>query len=163
VIGNLVLRGGWAEYQFWIGLAIAASYVTTGIGFIFGRTWARRVMGALMAVWLGRSPGGGMGDGNRAWHGWIHFGLSGDFGILAFGRLTMTGFSNRSAAMSSVNSKLAAGGGVAALTSCAAYLAGAWVMIYALKPEHPEIAPYRLFHEALLHLPILVGLFAMSQ
>jgi hypothetical protein len=50
VIGNLILRGGWAEYQFWIGLAIAASYAATGIGFIFGRTWARMGMGALMVA-----------------------------------------------------------------------------------------------------------------
>src|SRR6266850_6498161 len=50
VIGNMVLSGRWADYQFWVGSAVALSYVTTAIGFIFGRTWARRTMVALMVV-----------------------------------------------------------------------------------------------------------------
>ena len=45
---------------------------------------------------------------------------------------------------------------VTAFTSCLAYLVGAWVIIYGLIPEHPEIAPMRLFHEALSHLPVLI-------
>jgi hypothetical protein len=50
VIGNMVLSGRWADYQFWVALTVALSYVITGIGFIFGRTWARRAMAALMVV-----------------------------------------------------------------------------------------------------------------
>jgi hypothetical protein len=50
VIGNEILSGRWADYQFWIGAAVALSYVTAGIGFIFGRTWARRTLAALMVV-----------------------------------------------------------------------------------------------------------------
>jgi hypothetical protein len=48
VIGNMVLSRGWAQYQFWIVLPIAASYVATGIGLILGRTWARRTIAALV-------------------------------------------------------------------------------------------------------------------
>jgi hypothetical protein len=33
-----------------IPLVLAAIYVFTGIGFILGRTWARRTMGVLMVV-----------------------------------------------------------------------------------------------------------------
>jgi hypothetical protein len=50
VIGNAVLSGGWAEYQFWVASAVALSYVIAGIGFILGRTWARRTMVALMVI-----------------------------------------------------------------------------------------------------------------
>ena|ERR1043166_3915200 len=50
VIGNVVLSRRWAEYQFWVASAVALSYVITGIGFILGRTWARRTMIALMVI-----------------------------------------------------------------------------------------------------------------
>ena len=50
VTGNVVLSSRWAEYQFWIACAVALSYVITGIGFIFGRTWARRTMTVLMVI-----------------------------------------------------------------------------------------------------------------
>jgi hypothetical protein len=50
VVGNTVLSGRWAEHQFWIVLPIATLYVATGIGFIFGRTWARRTMVALLVI-----------------------------------------------------------------------------------------------------------------
>ena len=50
VIGNMVPSRRWADYQFWVASAVALSYVTAGIGFIFGRTWARRTMVALMLV-----------------------------------------------------------------------------------------------------------------
>src|SRR5690348_7396243 len=50
VIGNMVLSGRPADYQFWIGSAVALSYVIAGIGFVFGRTWARRTMAALMVI-----------------------------------------------------------------------------------------------------------------
>lgn len=50
VIGTMVLRGRWTEYQFWVASALAILYVITGIGFIFGRTWARRTMTALMVI-----------------------------------------------------------------------------------------------------------------
>lgn len=49
-IRNMLLHGSLAEYQHWIGLSVATTYVVTGIGFIFGRTWARRIMGVLMVV-----------------------------------------------------------------------------------------------------------------
>jgi len=52
---------------------------------------------------------------------------------------------------------------VATFASGAGYLAGAWVMIYGLKPEHPEIAPWRLFDGALSHLPALVISFTIFQ
>ena len=50
---------------------------------------------------------------------------------------------------------------VTAFTSCLAYLVGAWVIIYGLKPEHPEFAPQRLFHEALSHLPVVILLLTI--
>lgn len=50
VIANMVLSGRWAEYQFWAASAVATLYVITGIGFIFGHTWARRTMVALMVI-----------------------------------------------------------------------------------------------------------------
>jgi hypothetical protein len=50
VIGNMILSGRWSEYQFWIVLTIASSYIATGIGFTFGRTWARRTMAALVVL-----------------------------------------------------------------------------------------------------------------
>ena len=45
---------------------------------------------------------------------------------------------------------------VTALASGIGYLVGAWVIIYGLRPEHPEIAPARLFHEAWSHIPVLM-------
>ena len=49
-IGNILQGIPWDDYATWIALFVAASYVITGIGFIFGRTWARRIMGVLMAL-----------------------------------------------------------------------------------------------------------------
>ena len=65
--------------------------------------------------------------------------------------------------MTSTPCKLLAYAAVAAQASCATYLGGAWVMIYALKPEHPEIAPERLFHGAMSHLPSVVLWFTILQ
>jgi hypothetical protein len=50
VTGRLLTSGRWAEYQLWIALLVASSYAVAGIGFIFGRTWARWTMGGLMVV-----------------------------------------------------------------------------------------------------------------
>lgn len=50
VIGNLLRHGAWSEYQQWIAVLVATAYVVTGIGFIVGRTWARRTMGVLMVM-----------------------------------------------------------------------------------------------------------------
>jgi hypothetical protein len=50
VIGNMVFSGRWAEYQFWVASAVATLYVITGLGFIFGRTWARKTMIVLMVI-----------------------------------------------------------------------------------------------------------------
>ncbi len=50
VIGKMVLSGGWAEYQFWIVLPIAMFCIAAGIGFILGRTWARRTMAVLVVL-----------------------------------------------------------------------------------------------------------------
>lgn len=50
VIGNLFRLGSWTQYQLWIVLLIAGSFVGTGMGFILGRRWARRTMVALMVV-----------------------------------------------------------------------------------------------------------------
>src|SRR6266850_194043 len=50
VIGNVVRVDSWAKYQPWIVLLVAVSYVATGAGFVFGRTWARRTMAVLMLV-----------------------------------------------------------------------------------------------------------------
>ena len=53
-IKNMLLHGSLAEslaeYQDWIALSVATACVVTGIGFIFGRTWARRSMDVLMVV-----------------------------------------------------------------------------------------------------------------
>jgi hypothetical protein len=46
----IVGRGEWTEYQYWIALFVVMAYVVTGIGFILGRRWARRTMGALMVL-----------------------------------------------------------------------------------------------------------------
>jgi hypothetical protein len=51
-IANFSRRGTWDEYQLWIALLIATAFVITGVGFIFGSTWARRVMAVLMVVVL---------------------------------------------------------------------------------------------------------------
>ena len=50
-IVNLVWQGSWDVYR-WIALSVTSAYVTTGIGLIFGRTWARRIMGVLMVISL---------------------------------------------------------------------------------------------------------------
>jgi len=50
VIGGMVLSGRGADYQFWLVSLVALSYVIAGIGFFFGRTWARRTMAALMVI-----------------------------------------------------------------------------------------------------------------
>src|SRR3989442_7414975 len=54
VIGNIVpamlQHDRWARYQSWIPAFAALTYIVTGIGFIFGRTWARRTMAILMVV-----------------------------------------------------------------------------------------------------------------
>ena len=52
---------------------------------------------------------------------------------------------------------------VTAFASCIGYLAGAWVIIYGLKPEHPEIAPWRLFREAWSHIPVLMLLLTAFE
>src|SRR5678815_2172370 len=65
--------------------------------------------------------------------------------------------------MTSMPFKLFTCAAVVALASCVGYLAAAWVMIYALRPEHPEIAPSRLFHGATSHLPTLVLSFTVFQ
>jgi len=45
---------------------------------------------------------------------------------------------------------------VTALASSIGYLVGAWVIIYGLRPEHPDLAPASLFHEAWSHMPVQV-------
>ena len=65
--------------------------------------------------------------------------------------------------MSSLTRKFVSSAAVAALAACAAYLTGAWVIIYALRPEHPEIHPARLYREALSHLPVIMIAFVVFQ
>jgi hypothetical protein len=50
VIGNLFLIDSWAAKQLWIVLLVATAYVVTGVGFIFGLTWARRTLGVLVVL-----------------------------------------------------------------------------------------------------------------
>jgi hypothetical protein len=45
---------------------------------------------------------------------------------------------------------------VTALASSIGYLVGAWVIIYGLRPAHPDIAPASLFHEAWSHTSVEV-------
>jgi hypothetical protein len=59
--------------------------------------------------------------------------------------------------------KLSIGAVVTVVASCVGYFAGAWVIIYALRPEHPEIAPSRLFHEAVSHAPFLILALTVFQ
>jgi hypothetical protein len=49
-IGVFLSSGRWAEYQMWIALLVATTYAAAGIGFIFGRAWARWTMAGLMVV-----------------------------------------------------------------------------------------------------------------
>src|SRR5437660_303901 len=49
-VGNSIRSDFWAQYQFWVVLLVAASYVVTGIGLIRGRRWARRTMAVLVVV-----------------------------------------------------------------------------------------------------------------
>jgi hypothetical protein len=48
--GVTVEHGDWTKYQLWISLSVTLTYVVTAIGFILGRTWARRTMGVLMVL-----------------------------------------------------------------------------------------------------------------
>ncbi len=50
VVVKLFRLGSWSQYQEWIALIVAGSFVTTGIGFTLGRGWARRTMVALAVV-----------------------------------------------------------------------------------------------------------------
>jgi len=50
VISHMTTSGRWTDYEFWLASAVALSYVIGGIGFVFGRKWARRTIAALMGV-----------------------------------------------------------------------------------------------------------------
>jgi len=45
---------------------------------------------------------------------------------------------------------------VTAIASSIGYLVGAWVIIYGLRPEHPDLAPASLIHETWSHMPVQV-------
>lgn len=65
--------------------------------------------------------------------------------------------------MTSTGCKLVTYTGASVLAASTGYVVAAWVMIYGLKPEHPEISPLRLFRGAMSHLPTLVLLFTVFQ
>jgi hypothetical protein len=47
---SALARSSWSEGPFFISVSAAAIFVSTSIGFIFGSTWARRVMCMLMLI-----------------------------------------------------------------------------------------------------------------
>lgn len=69
-IGIALFRFSWTDSRLWVLMLVSAAYAGTGIGFISGRTWARRALGALLVVaalffldmllmfgWVGNRPG----------------------------------------------------------------------------------------------------------
>ncbi|HEU6447480.1 MAG TPA: hypothetical protein VFV23_03465 [Verrucomicrobiae bacterium] len=52
---------------------------------------------------------------------------------------------------------------VTLFTTGIGFLAGAWIIIYGFMPEHPDIAPLRLFNDALSHMPFILVSFIIFE